>query len=80
MAGGRKARQRLLCSPAKQPPYASEVFGGAGEAPTREELRIVHEQQMAKAAAKAPAPPYKVTLDLGPPPPLPCATADPPLQ
>jgi len=54
---------------------ASVVFGGAGEAPTREELRIVHEQEMAKAAAKAPAPPYKVTLDLGPPPPLPSEPA-----
>jgi len=60
---------------------ASVVFGGAGEAPTREELRIVHEQQMAKAAAKAPAkapaPPFKVTLDLGPPPPLPSEPAAP---
>jgi len=64
-------------TPAADDDAASVVFGGAGEAPTREELRIVHEQQMAKAAAKAPAPPYKVTLDLGPPPPLPSEPAAP---
>lgn len=58
---------------------ASVVFGGdAGEAPTREELKVVH-AHAAAAAVQKPAAPYHVTLDLAPPPPItiPSAAAAP---
>jgi hypothetical protein len=60
------------------------VFGDGGEAPTREELAVVH-QRAAVLAAQQPAPPYRVNLappappnnpqynvnlDMPPPPPL----------
>jgi hypothetical protein len=53
---------------------ASVVFGESGEAPTREEMAVVHKRAKAEVEHK-PVPPYHVTLDIGAPPPLPALPA-----